>query len=73
MSPIFYQTFKNYEKYFLFHLKSSFPSQDIQFFKVSSLLFHTFLIQKGGICPFWNFEITQKPLILYHQTWSDNL
>ena len=36
-----WQTFKNYEKCFLFHLKSSFRSQDIQIFVFpSSPLFH---------------------------------
>ena len=32
---------KNYEKYFLFHLNSSFHSQDIQNFVIFSLPFHT--------------------------------
>ena len=41
-----WQLFKNYEKCFLFHLKSSFRSRDIQFFVIFSLPFHTFLIQK---------------------------
>ena len=36
--------FKNYEKSFSFHLKSFFPSWDIQ---ILSLSFHTFQIQKG--------------------------
>ena len=35
------------EKCFLFHLKSSFCSRDIQIFVIFSLLFHTFQIQKG--------------------------
>ena len=34
--------FKNYEKCFLFHLKSSFRSRDIQIFVFFSLPFHTF-------------------------------
>ena len=38
--------FKNYEKCFLFHPKSSFRSRDIQFFVIFSLPFHTFQIQK---------------------------
>ena len=33
-------------KFFLFHLKSSFHSQDIQIFVIFSLPFHTFQIQK---------------------------
>ena len=41
-----WQTFKNYEKCFLFHLKSSFCSRDIQIFVTSYLPFHTFQIQK---------------------------
>ena len=40
-------TFKNYEKCFLFHLKSSICSQDIQIFVIFSLPFHTVQIQKG--------------------------
>ena len=40
-------TFKNYEKCFLFYLKSSFRSRDIQIFVIFPLLFHTFQIQKG--------------------------
>ena len=36
----------NYEKYFLFHPKSSFRSQDIQIFVIFPLPFHTFQIQK---------------------------
>ena len=39
--------FKNCEKCFLFHLKSSFRSRDIQFFVNFSLPFHTFQIEKG--------------------------
>ena len=38
--------FKNYEKYFLFHLKSSFRSQDIRIFLIFPFL-STFQIQKG--------------------------
>ena len=38
---------KNYEKCFLFHLKSSFHSRDIQIFVIFSLPFHTVQIQKG--------------------------
>ena len=41
------QAFKNYEKCFLFHRKSSFRSQDIQMFVIFSLPFHIFQIQKG--------------------------
>ena len=41
-----WQSFKNYEKCFLFHLKSSFYSRDIQFFLIFPLLFHTFQMQK---------------------------
>ena len=40
-------TFKNYEKCFLFHLQSSFRSQEIQIFVIFSLPLHTFKIQKG--------------------------
>ena len=52
VSAIFYQififfTFKNYEKCFLFHLKSSFRSRDIQIFVIFFLPFHTVQIQKG--------------------------
>ena len=36
-----WKALKNYEKYFLFHLKSSFRSRDIQIFVIFSLLFHT--------------------------------
>ena len=39
--------FKNYETCFLFHLKSSFGSQDIQIFVIFSLPFHIFQVQKG--------------------------
>ena len=39
--------FKNYEKCFLFHLKTSFRSRDIQIFVIFSLPFQTFQIQKG--------------------------
>ena len=35
------------EKCFLFHLKSSFCSQDFQIFVILSLPFHTFQIQKN--------------------------
>ena len=38
--------FKNYEKCFLFHLKSSFHSRDIQIFVIFSLPLHSFQIQK---------------------------
>ena len=38
--------FKNYEKRFLFYLKNSFHSWDIQIFVNFSLPFHTFQIQK---------------------------
>ena len=43
---------KNYEKCFLFHLKSSFRSRDIQIFVIFSLPLHTFQIQKGK----WNWN-----------------
>ena len=43
-SPNEKKPFKNYEKCFLFHLKSSFGSRDIQIF---SLPFHTLQIQKA--------------------------
>ena len=54
VSGIFYQIFilepnnslSKTEKCFLFHLKSSFHSRDIQFFIIFSLPFHTFQIQK---------------------------
>ena len=46
------EPFKNYEKCFLFHLKSSFRSQDIQVFVIFSLPFHTFQIQKDK----WNWN-----------------
>ena len=56
VSAIFYQffyffikwkAFKNFEKCFLFHLKSFFRSRDIQIFPIFSLPFYTFQIQKG--------------------------
>ena len=52
VSAIFYQIFifssnDNYEKCFLFHLKSSFRSPDIKIFVFFSLPFQTFQIQKG--------------------------
>ena len=40
------QPFKNYEKCFLFHQKSSFCSRDIQFFVIFCLPFHTFQLEK---------------------------
>ena len=40
-----WQAFKNYEKCFLFHLKSSFHSQVIPIFVIFCLPFHTFQIQ----------------------------
>ena len=43
---------QKYEKC-LFHLKSCFPSQDIQFFVIFSPTFHTFQIQKGK----WKWNI----------------
>ena len=55
VSAIFYQTFifspndsplQNCEKYFLFHIKSSFRSRDIQILMIFYLPFHTLLIQK---------------------------
>ena len=42
------ETFKNYEKCFLFHLKSSFHPRHIQIFVIFSLPFRTFEIQKGN-------------------------
>ena len=42
-----WQPFKNYEKRFLFHLKSSFHTWDIQIFIIFSLPFQTSQIQKG--------------------------
>ena len=49
VSALFYQIFIFYQiiKCFLFHLKSSFRSQDIHIFVVFSLPFHTFQIQKN--------------------------
>ena len=55
VSAIFYQIFifspndgpSKAVKNLLFHLKSSFCSQDIQFFVIFSLPFHTFQIQKN--------------------------
>ena len=46
VSAILCPPFKNYEKCFLFHLKSSFRSRDIQMFVIFSLPFRTFQIQK---------------------------
>ena len=46
-----WQAFKNYEKCFLFDLKSSFGSRDIQIF-VFFFLFHIFQIQKGKFAEF---------------------
>ena len=50
LSVLFFSTkwesFKKYEKCFLFHLKSSFRSRDIQIFVFFSLPFHTLQIQK---------------------------
>ena len=54
VSAIFYQIFifspndspSKTEKCFLFHLKSSFRSRDIQIFVIFSHPFHTFQIQK---------------------------
>ena len=42
-----WQTFKNYAKCFLFHIKTSFHSQDTQIFVIFSLPFHCSQIQKG--------------------------
>ena len=39
--------FKNYKTCFLFHLRRSFRSQDIQIFVIFSLPFQTFQIEKG--------------------------
>ena len=61
VSTIFYQFFvfsrndspsKTVEKSFLFHLKSSFHSRDIQMFLIFSLPFHTLQIQKDKLK--WN-------------------
>ena len=41
-----WQPFKNYEKCFLFNLKSSFCSRDIQIFVFFSLPLHTVQVQK---------------------------
>ena len=41
-----WEPIKNYEKCFLFRLKSSYPSQDIQIFVIFSLLYQNFQIQK---------------------------
>ena len=55
VSAIFYQIFisspndsplKTVKSVFLFHLKSSFRSQDIQIYAIFSFPFHTFQIQK---------------------------
>ena len=43
-----WKPFKNYEKCFLFHLKSSFHPRHIQIFVIFSLPFRTFEIQKGN-------------------------
>ena len=45
-SKFFHQPLKNYEKCFLFHLKSSFRFRDIQIFVIFALPFHTCQIQK---------------------------
>ena len=42
-----WEPFKNCEKCFLFHLKSSFRSRDIQIFVIFPLPFHAFQIQKN--------------------------
>ena len=56
VSAIFYQIFilspnnspsKTVQNVFLFHLKSSFRSLDIQIFVIFPLPFHTFQIQKN--------------------------
>ena len=44
------KTMQNYEKCFLFHLKSSFRSQDIDIFVIPALPFHTFQNKKDK----WN-------------------
>ena len=57
VSAIFYQIFifhimipiKNSEKCFLFHLKGSFRSGDIQIFVLFPLPFYNFQIQKGQV------------------------
>ena len=48
IGPWFIRIFRlwNFEKCFLFHLKRSFPSRDIQIFVIFSLPFYTFQIQK---------------------------
>ena len=81
VSTIFYQIFifspnDNYEKCFLFHIKSSFRSRDIQIFVIFSLLFHTFHIQidkwkwnnlwcHESACNFWNCSKTSKTALYY--------
>ena len=45
-SPNHYPS-KTVKKCFLFHLKSSFRSQDIQIFVIFPLPFHTFQIQRN--------------------------
>ena len=54
-----WKLFKNYQKCFLFHLKSAFPSWDIQILVIFSLPFHAFQIQKdkGGII----YDVTNWP------------
>ena len=45
VSAIFCQIFF-FHQFFLFHLKSSFRSRDIQIFVIFSIPFHTFQIQR---------------------------
>ena len=81
-----WEVFKNYEICFLFHLKSSLRSRDIQFFVNFFLPFHTFQIQNGKwkwnnlschklACIYFQMyllEYLKNCFILHHQTWSDN-
>ena len=71
----FYFFYKNCEKCFLFHLKSSFCFWDIQIFVIFPFPFYTFQIQKSKWkwSNFWchelacisiSFGITQKPLYI---------
>ena len=46
VSAIFCQFFFFFHQFFLFHLKSSFRSRDIQIFVIFSIPFHTFQIQR---------------------------
>ena len=82
-----WQSFKNYEKCFLFHQKSSFRPRDIRIFVIFSLPFHSFQIQNDRWK--WNYlwrhqlacinllmqflEYLKNCFTLHHQTWSDNI